>query len=51
MLCARETAAEGVCVYYMPFVRKSRDELQLRDYEINYGFNFELDYKGIGDLS
>jgi hypothetical protein len=28
-----------------------RDELQLSDYEIYDGFNFELDYKGIADLS
>ena len=28
-----------------------RDDMELRDYEIHDGFNVELDYKGIADLS
>ena len=51
MPCVRERLQLKECVYFMLCVRESRDELQLRDYEIHDGFNFELDYKGIGDLS
>ena len=51
MPCVRQRLQLKQCVYFMLCVRESRDELQLRDYEIHDGFNFELDYKGIGDLS